>query len=361
MATLKLRDRDGIVTREGLIFRVFGYSHPRGAYICDAEYASADIFQSTDPRALRNGGSSGKIFYKFYDDEGWKFVFKNYPKYTLTHKMLDAKVVGVKKADIAEARLPYRRLEALVSDIPADSLIAATLRVLEISLKYSSLEVENFGVFGSMLHGFHHPDYSDIDLLVYGSKELNKISQVLGDLYSDGLSGFRNEFATPAAMEGKQWRFKHFTIKEFMWHQKRKLIYGLYDDRASGRTIKAEFEPVKNWCEIFSEYSTDAKIVRKSWVRVKARVVADTDAPFIPSVYCIEPLEVLKGSKKALEAVRVVSYMEEFRLQVRKDEIVIVEGNLEEVHSPKGNLYQITLTYCPRYYEQTLKVSNLRL
>ncbi|MCW4010324.1 MAG: nucleotidyltransferase domain-containing protein [Candidatus Bathyarchaeota archaeon] len=362
MATLKLRDRDGIVTKEGLIFRVFGYSHPRGAYICDAEYASADIFQSSDPRALRNGGTSGKVFYKFYDDEGWKFVHNNYyPQYTLMHKMLGVKVVGIKKSEIADVRLPKRRLKALVSDEPADSLIAATLRVLEISLKYSGLKVDNFGVFGSMLHGFHHPDYSDIDLLVYGGQEIAKMREVLGDLYSDGLSGFRNEFATSAAMAGKKWRFKHFTVKEFMWHQKRKLIYGLYDDRGSGRTIKAEFEPVKEWSEISSEYNSETKIVHKSWVRVKARVTADVDAPYIPSVYGIEPLEVLKGSKKALEAVRVVSYMEEFRLQARKDETIIVEGTLEEVTSPKGNFYQITLTYCPKYYDQTLKVADLRL
>ena len=361
MAPLKLRDRDGVVTKEGLIFRVFGYSHPKNSYICDAEYASADIFQSKDPRALRNGGTSGNVFYKFYDDEGWKFIFKNYPQYAILHKMLCAKVVGIRKADIVEARSPQHRLVTLASEEPDDKLVEATLDVLKISLEHSGLEPKNFGVFGSMLHGFHHPDYSDIDLIVYGRKEIAKMREVLGDLYSDGLSGFRNEFATSSAMAGKKWRFENFNVKEFMWHQRRKLIYGLYDDRESDRTIKAEFEPVKDWCEIFSEYSPEIKISRKEWVRVKARVVADADAPFIPSVYGIEPLEVLSGSKAALEATRVVSYMEEFRLQVCKDEVVIVEGNLEEVQSPQGCFYQITLTYCPRYYEQALKVENLNL
>lgn len=360
MATLKLRDRDGIITKEGIIFRIFGYSHPRSAYICDAEYASADLFRSEDPRALRNGGTSGKVYYKFYDDEGWNFIFKNYPQYTLMHKMLDVKVVGIKKSEIADTRNPQKRLEELVAEESPDELVAATLKVLEISLEHSGLEAENFGVFGSMLYGFHHPDYSDIDLLVYGGKEIAKMREVLGELYNDGLSGFRNEFENSAAMAGKKWRFKNFTVKEFTWHQKRKLIYGLYDDRDSGRTIKAEFEPVKNWPEIFSEYNNETKIVRKEWVRVKARVVADADGPFIPSVYGIEPVEVLAGSKAALEAMRVVSYMEEFRLQAYKDEIVIVEGNLEEVKSPVGSFFQITLTYCPRYYEQTLKVADLK-
>ena len=361
MANNKLRDRDGILTKEGIIFRVLGYSHPRGAYICDTEYASADIFQSTDPRALRNGGTSGKVFYKFYDDEGWKFIFKNYPKYTIPHKMLGVQVVGVKKTDILEERLPQKRLKALASKPATDSLVSATMDVLQVLKKQTTLQMESFGVFGSMLHGFHHPEYSDIDLLVYGGAQIAKVREVLGELYGDGLSGFNNEFRNSAAMDGKKWRFKHFGVKEFMWHQKRKLIYGLYDDRETGRTIKAEFEPVKDWSEIQNEYDPETKITHKSWACIKARVTQDSDAPFIPSVYGIQPLEVISGPKKALEATRIVSYMEEFRLQARRDETIIVEGNLEDVASPKGMFRQMTLTYCPRYYEQTLKVADLRL
>jgi predicted nucleotidyltransferase len=361
MANVRLRDRDSILTKEGIIFRVMGYSHPRGAYVCDTEYASADIFQSKDPRALRNGGANGKVFYKFYDDEGWKFIFKNYPQYIISHKMLNVQVVGIKKADVFEERLPQKRLKMLASKPPADTLVSATMDVLKVIQKQTKLQDENFGVFGSMLHGFHHPDFSDIDLLVYGKAQVAKVREILSELYSDGLSGFNNEFRNPKAMEGKNWRFRHLSVKEFMWHQKRKLIYGLYDDRKTGRTIKAEFEPVKEWSEIHNEYDPRTKINHKSWARIKARIIEDADAPFIPSIYGIEPLEVLNGPKKALEATRVISYMEEFRLQASQDETVIVEGNLEDVVSPKGVSQQMTLTYCPRYYEQTLKIADLRV
>ena len=88
--------------------------------------------------------------------------------------------------------------------------------------------------------------------------------EILRELYTDGKSGFRNEFETEAAMAEKQWRFKNFTVKEFLWHQKRKQIYGLYDDQAkSGRTIKAEFEPVKDWSEIFNEYDPKRELQGK--------------------------------------------------------------------------------------------------
>jgi len=67
-------------------------------------------------------------------------------------------------------------------------------------------------------------------------------------------------------------------------------------------------------------------------------------------------LEVSSGPREALEVQRVFSFMEEYRQQAQKDEVVIVEGNLEEVMSPTEQFHQVTLTYCPRYYEQVLKV-----
>ena len=356
MATLRLRDRDGILTREGLLFRVFGYSHPPNAYICDAEYASAQIFQSADPRAPREG--KNQRFYKFYNDEGMKLVAKKYPQYLVFHEMLGLKLVGVNENAIAEARKPEERLAVLLEAGPTDELLRAMQRVLNMALENSGLKTQNFGVFGSMLHNFHHPKYSDIDFVIYGKAENAKMRQTLEELYGRGDSGLSNEFESDDAMKGKRWLFKNFDVKDFVWHQRRKMIYGLYDDRTdSGRVIKAEFEPVKAWSEIRSEYDSQARIVQKGWAKIKAHVTADDEAPFIPSVYGIRPLEVLSGPKEAADAVRVFSYMEEFRQQVQRDETVLVEGNLEEVQSAKGSFHQVTLTYCPRYYEQVLKVT----
>ena len=315
---------------------------------------------STDPRAPRTGDNG--VFYKFYDDEGWKFMLNHYPQYTIQHAMLGQRVIGVKHLDIFNVRKPEAVLRVLAGQPPKDELVDAMQRVLSAVTQRTGLAKSDFGVFGSMLHGFHHPKLSDIDLIVYGIDTNSKVRELLETLYAEKQSAFRNEFETSKAMEGKRWRFKNYTGIEFLWHQKRKQIYGLFDDVKSGRTIKAEFEPVKVWSEIQSEYDPEVRIVRKDWVRIKARVIEDAEAPFIPSVYGIEPLDILGGSKAALEAIRVVSYMEEFRQQAQKDEKVIVEGSLEEVVSPnKDSWHQIVLTYCPRYYEQVLKIAGSAL
>jgi predicted nucleotidyltransferase len=59
---------------------------------------------------------------------------------------------------------------------------------------------------------------------------------------------------------------------------------------------------------------------------------------------------------KVDDITRIFSYMEEFRMQAKQGERVLVEGNLERVIDETNTYRQITLSYGPRYYEQTLKV-----
>jgi len=357
LATLRLRDRDAIITKEGLIFRVFGYSHPSDAYICNVEYVPAEIFKSKNPKAFRNKGQS--VFYKFYEDEGWKFIKNNFPQHMIFLEMLRNNVVGVRRHNIMKVRRPSKELGKLINKEPKDELLAALQNVLDLATKHSGLSVKNFGVFGSLLHGFYHPKFSDIDLIIYGRKNVAKLRETLQELYIDKHSLLNSEFQNDESIKGKNWRFQNYNPKEFVQHQQRKMIYALFNDKKSGRIIKTEFEPVKDWKEIKDKNLFGTKIVQKGWVKLFAYVIDDQDALFIPSIYGVKPLKVLHGTNGAAEVTRVVSYMEEFRMQAQKDEEVYVEGNLEEVATSKDSFHQITLTYCTRYYEQVLKATSV--
>ena len=356
MAPLRLRDRDAIITREGLIFRVLGYSHPPDSFACDAEYASSKIFKSDDPRAPR--GSGEELFYKFYEDEGWKFIQNRYPHYMIHHEMLNRKIIGVSLNDIFTTRKPDKVLQQLLKMKAKDGLVSAMQTVVSGVSESSGLSITDFGVFGSMLHGFHHPKFSDIDLVIYGGKNLEELRKTLDELYRSDSAAFKNEFETDQSIKGKNWRFRNLSPEEYVWHQRRKLTYALFQDENSGRTIKTEFEPVRNWNEIRNEYDSKTRINVKGWTHILAKVTDDHESPFIPSVYAIEPQEMCEGPREAIETKRIVSYMEEFRLQAKRGEIIDVRGNLEEVSTPTGNFFQIALSYCPRYYEQVLKVKH---
>lgn len=353
MAALALRDRDAIVTKEGLIFRVFGYSHPRDAYVCDLEYAPASVFRSSNPKAPR--GHPRTTHYKLYEDEAWTYLKTRYPQYLILHAMLQRKVIGVRHCDIAEVRRPQEKLKELLSKPEKDDLIRAMQNLLTLVTDHSDLHLEDFGVFGSMLHSFHNPKLSDIDLTVCGKEKATKLREALKELYTAAPSLLQNEFETDQTIQGKRWRFRNLSPREYEWHQRRKLIYALFNDRKSRRIVKTEFEPVKDANDSGNGYDPEAHVLKRGWARMTARITADNEAQFIPSIYGIKPLAVIEGGIEAAEARRIVSYMEEFRLQANKDERVYVEGNLEEVTVPDGHRSQVTLTYCPRYYEQVLK------
>jgi len=358
LASFKLRDRDAILTREGLIFRVYGYSHPPKAYICDPEYAPASILKSGEPRALRQ--KEKQIYYKFYSDQGLRFVRNKYPQYMVFYAPLQTRMLGVHSNQITETRRPDEKFQKLLTTLPCDHLLQALQTLLDLILKSSGLSKNVFGVFGSLLHGFYHPQFSDLDLVLYGGTNLRMLLETLETLYKERSSPLRNEFETKdAVMEKiKHWRFVNYNPNEYNWHQKRKTIYAVFHDSKSGRYIKTEFEPVKDWSEIHSEYNSRTRILKKGWVKAVARITDGGDAPFMPSIYGVEINKILDGVK-ADNIQRIVSYVEEFRMQADRDEKVCVEGNLERVVTPAKDFQQITLTYGPRYYEQVLKVARL--
>lgn len=348
MTLQRLRDRDAIVAAKGLIFRVYGYWHPKCGYICDPEYASSKIYQSSNPRAFREGRSG--TFYKFYEHEGLEFVQRNYPEFYVYVKPLRRKIVGVPLDLIESVREPQNFLGLLLREPLKDSLVASLSEAVEILCQSSSLKPGDFGVFGSLQHSLHHPSYSDLDLTIAGSSALEELLKTLKDLYAE-KKNLKNEFETPPTKES--WKFRNFNYERYAEHQRRKLIYGIFLPKEGERKIKIEFEPVKAYDEISNEYDQEIEIVREGWIKAKVRIVDGSEAFFMPSVYQVECEKVLEGYE-VNDIKRILSYMEEFRAQCQKDDLALVEGNLEKVSTMNETFHQITLSYGPRYYEQTL-------
>jgi len=355
LAPLRLRDRDAIITGDNIIFRVYGYFHPPNGYICDVEYAPSAVYRSTDPRSVRVKGK--QVYYKFYADEGLRFVHEKYPQYTVLYEPLHQRLVAVRQELIWKMRKPKQGLRRLMEKPPEDALLKALHKVFSLITTRSVLQRKDFGVFGSLLHSFYHPNFSDLDFVVYGREKLGELYETLKEFYREKASPLRNEFETEEAVKGKRWRFVNYSLKEYLWHQRRKMIYAAFEDEKSGRVVKTEFEPVKEWKEIRNEYSSRTRVVKKGWIKAIARITDNRDAPFIPSIYQIEPIKILEG-ERVENLLRIISYVEEFRMQAERDEEVHVEGELEQVVTPTKSFHQIALTYGPRYYEQVLKVSK---
>jgi len=353
---MNVRDRDAPVTREGIIFRVYGYDHPPNSCVCDVEYAPETIYRTNDPRAIRTGKEIK--YYKFYFDGGLRFIKERFPHYQVFYYPLRKRLVGLSENQILELRRPDKKLLALFNSNKDDDLLKTMREVLNTVFEVSTLKITDFGVFGSLLHDFYSPKFSDIDLIIYGRKETRELVEVLNSLYSDTSSRLKNEFETwDLSMPPLHWNFKNYSKAEYGWYQRRKNIYAVYNSSYLGRIVKVEFEPVRKWSEITNEYDEIKEIKTVGWIKAIVMILDDSDSYFMPSIY---PIEVLETSDKFMDKniTRVVSYVEEFRMQLRKGEIGIVEGRLEKVIKKNREFYQITLTYGEKYFNQVLKLYN---
>jgi predicted nucleotidyltransferase len=156
------------------------------------------------------------------------------------------------------------------------------------------------------------------------------------------------------AVECKDWKFVNYSLEDYVWHQKRKMIYAYFDSKDAGRIVKAEFEPVKTWQENVNRFNNFARISHVGWIKAIVEITDDKEAQYIPSIYSIKVKEILEGPE-VKNITQIFSYMEEFRMQIKKGEQALVEGNLEKIVDGTNTYHQITLSYGQRYYEQTLK------
>jgi len=356
---VKVRDRDAPVSREGIIFRVYGYDHPPNSCVCDVEYAPETIYKTNDPRAIRTGYNIK--YYKFYFDGGLKFVKEYFPHYQVFYAPLGRNLVGLSEEQIFELRRPDEKLAVLFDSDRDDPLLRTMRRILNEIFEISRLRISDFGVFGSILHDFYNPQYSDIDLIIYGRTEVQELVETLSSFYKNKSSRLRNELETwDPSMPPFHWNFKNYSKAEYGWYQKRKKIYAVYNSPYLGRIVKVEFEPVRKWNEIINEYAGLEEIRVVGWIKAVVRIVDDVDSYFMPSIY---PIEVLETSSEFMDKniMRIVSYVEEFRMQLKKDEIGVVEGRLEKVIRRENEFYQITLTYGENYFNQVLKLCDKKI
>jgi len=306
--------------------------------------------RSEDPRALRDGLPTK--YYKFYFDGGLKFAMSHTTPYRLVHKPLGLEMVGVKDRQLSRVVRPERRLQELL-ETEGDPLIEACEEVLNLVTDSSSLKLGDFGVFGSLAHGFHNPKHSDIDLIIYGKRELWELRAALKGLYRGGQ--LRNEFEdwTPEDPPA-HWNFTHYAKEDYGVAQRRKGIYAVYPSEGLNRDVKVEFEPVRRWDEVTNEYGSTRRIDPLGRVQAVGEMLSGEEGGFMPAIYPVR-LGEISSDIDCRDVLRVVSFVEEFRLQIETGEVALIRGNLERVEREDGAFHQITLSYGEDYFDQVLK------
>ncbi|MFW9943511.1 MAG: nucleotidyltransferase domain-containing protein [Candidatus Sifarchaeia archaeon] len=345
-----LRDRDLILTEPGIFFRVYGYWHPPEGYVCDPEYVPMSIFKSDTllDRRIRKKG-----YCKFYGPEGVEFVSEKYPDFTVHYPPLDTSLVGVRHPDISEVLRTDTGLKEMLASPPDDLLADLLVELIDHLVDNTSLRQSDLGIFGSLLAGIYHPQYSDLDITVYGKKKFEELRPLLLEWYAEPDGYLANEFVVEVEQFlEKPSPFTAITREEIIAHHRRKGIYGILPG-VRDPFLKVEFEPIRRFEEIDSLVE-DAIMTPGNRITVKARITEHDGGYYMPSEYGIETLEVLEGNPSA-SPTRVLNYIEQFRMMAFRDEEVLVSGVLEHVERKSTEYEQIAISYVPGWEANVLK------
>jgi len=316
METWTPRDGDILITKDNLIFYVFGYEHPKGRVLSFLKYIPSELKPHFQLRFLKKRWTLGDVelfrpekLYTVQNFQRFLETFrKHLPNYLYFCSFRGKEIVSVPLQLIKKVYVPSECLQTLVEKKRKDRLQRLALELTAFLSDESGVPLKDFGIHGSVALNMHNVE-SDIDLVVYGSHNFRNLEKTIKKLVDEGtLTYIFNKRID------RMWRHRgRYTGQRFVYNAVRKAdeIVSKYGDH--------KYSPVKSFT--FS-----------------CQVANDNEAMFRPAVYYItdyQPLDSASKLTKNEKPAKVVSMIGCYRNVVRRGERAMVLGMLERVENVK--------------------------
>ncbi len=305
-------DGDTFVTKEGFIFNVFGYEHPPNRVFAFLKYIPANFKDLFNVGFLERTWNYGQIKLfraeKLYTAQNYQTFLKtfrqNFPNYVYYCLFREKEVISAPLSKIDKVYVPRDCLQTLSKLEKRDGLQTLTLEFIDLLSSESGISFEDFGVHGSVALNMHSPK-SDIDIVVYGSKNFRMLEQTVNRLVEAKQLSFQANNRLDALRHFKG-RYKN---KVFMYNAVRKLE------------------------EIHSKYGLH-KYSPINHVTFTCSVRDDSEAMFRPAAYDIENYVPTDQNSRLSEEKMpkfVMSMIGCYRNVARRSDRMKVSGVLEQV------------------------------
>jgi predicted nucleotidyltransferase len=332
------RDRDFLQTREKFFFCVVSPFHPSDRVISYLKYvpAKSGIWGSRYERFKRvmRAYTIPNLL------ETFNILEKSYPHYLFYSPVYNIKMTAVPQEYIVKHFKPEAKLAQLFQTSSLDALQRKMLRLVSFLAETSDVSLDCFGVTGSILTDIHSPEFSDIDITVYGLKNSLAVKNALKEAYSSGSMVQRfKEKALEAWLDNKAKNYP-LTPSEALQIYKRKWNIGSFEN------TRFSIHPVKLEHKLMEQYG-DKTYYPLGAVTIRAVVCENTDYLFLPAVYRVRDVKVVEGPSTT-DIEEVVSYESLYDSLAEIGENIIARGKLERVLDKKtGKEYHRVLAGSP--------------
>jgi predicted nucleotidyltransferase len=329
LTTRFFRDRDFIQTPEDFLFCVIGPFHPTERVVSYLKYIPSQegLWQRDNTklkRVMRKYTISNLL-------ETFNFISKKYPHYLFFSPVYNITMTAVPHNEVKRHYKCEVRLQELLKNSRAtDPLQEKVCRLVVLMSELSNVQTDSFGVTGSILLDIHSPEFSDIDLTVYGTRNSYHLKETLKKNYITRDSDIRNF----EDRERKQWinrktKNHPLNLNEAERLFSRKWNIGIFEH------TNFSVHPVKLEDETTEKYGD--KIYRPSGKITLEAVVADSqDSIFLPGTYRVEEVKV-EGSGNP-DIREVVTYEDLYCGVADVGEMISVRGKLEHVEDIQTGL-----------------------
>ncbi|MCD6431134.1 hypothetical protein J7L33_00305 [Candidatus Bathyarchaeota archaeon] len=317
---MRPREGDLIETVESTVFDVKGLVHPPAKVIAFPRFIP-------DQKGSRR--RENFHYRKIYSlSERLAFLEQNLPHYIVYDMVFDEKLCEIPLENVKRHYRSTKRLKELKNSQNLDALEADALEFIETLKDSANVPWNSLGISGSLLVKLHTPN-SDIDPVVYGSKNCRKVYEALKSLTRDKI-GHVKTYSLEELQKLFEFRVRdtQISFEDFVRTESRKILQGKFKDR------EYFIRFVKDWREIKAEYGI-IRYKNVGYAKIKAEIEDDSEAIFTPCNYKIRNVRILEGPSFPIE--EIASFRGRFCEQARKGETVVAQGKVERVTDFRQN------------------------
>jgi predicted nucleotidyltransferase len=306
------RDGETLLTREGFIFYVFGYEHPDNWVFAFLKYIPSNLAHHFPIRFLKQKWKLGNIELsrpeKLYTPQNYqKFLetFRSsFPHYLYCCPFRGKEVLSVPLDHIERVYLPSECLQEIFKKEKRDCLQEETVELVLLLSAESQVPIQDFGIHGSV--GLNmHSEYSDIDLVVYGSQNFRRLEKAVDKLAEEE----RVKYVFTKKIDSSRKHRGRYKDRRFVYNAMRK------PEEIDAQHGRLRYTPIKK-------------------VMFSCEVVDDSENMFRPAIYLIRDYQPDNSASELVEdqvPARVLSMIGYYRNVARQGDKIKVSGTLERV------------------------------
>lgn len=321
------RDHDYLRTTDGLFFTVVGDVHPRDRALAYLKYVPS--CQGKWGRGKKRFGRALKYYTIPHLIETLSLLERSYPQYLFYSDVYKITFSSVPLDRVAWHYLPEMKLARMSRAKRLDALQDRAVKLARLLSEESGAPHESLGVTGSILIDIHRPEFSDIDLTVYGKDDSLMVRRAL-------LSLLGEDKGTVRRLQGGELR-NWCESKSRLYpltYEEAGLLYHRKWDRGTFVGTPFSVHAVRIESEVDERYG-DRLYTPIGIIEADARVVDSSEAIFLPAIYLVNNVETAEGPSIG-EIREVVSYEGLYKDLASEGEFIMFKGKLERVEDQRS-------------------------